>query len=159
MLNEKKSGTIASTAGPGTSRRKTTGGTSGRGIATPEGKCGHCTRSICCNSINQRIDTPRSMRDFDHLLWQISHANINLFKDCDGWFLNVLAPCEHLLPNGGCGIYERRPFVCREYSNDFCEYDEPIAKGAELFFSSYKSFDDYCRQRFRTWDRRWEVAR
>lgn len=121
-----------------------------------EGKCGRCTSSLCCNSINQHIDTPRSIRDFDHLLWQVAHENINIFKDSDGWFLHVVSRCVHLRSDGACGIYERRPFVCREYSNDFCEYDEPISEGAELFFSTYEEFDDYCRRRFKTWDRRFD---
>jgi len=119
-----------------------------------DNKCGRCTASICCNSINQRIDTPRSIAEFDHLLWQVSHENINVFKDSDGWFLNVISRCQHLQGDGSCGIYERRPYVCRDYSNDFCEFDEPIRQGAELFFDTYESLDNYCRARFKTWDRR-----
>ena len=32
-------------------------------------KCTQCTQSICCNSINQKIPTPKTREDFDHLLW------------------------------------------------------------------------------------------
>jgi len=117
-------------------------------------KCGRCVTSICCNSVNQPVATPRSIRDFDHLLWQVSHDNVNVFRDADGWFLNVVSRCQHLLTDGRCGIYESRPFVCREYENDFCEFDEPIREGAELFFDSHEALDRYCRERFRTWDRR-----
>ena len=40
-------------------------------------KCRKCKESICCNSINQKIPTPKSKEDFDHLLWQVSHEKIN----------------------------------------------------------------------------------
>ena len=65
-------------------------------------KCAKCTKSICCNSINQKIPTPKTKEDFDHLLWQISHENINVFKDADGWFLHINTNCSHLLPGGVC---------------------------------------------------------
>ena len=98
-------------------------------------KCRKCKESICCNSINQKIPTPKSKEDFDHLLWQVSHENINIFKDIDGWFLHVDTNCSHLLPGGVCSIYETRPWVCRDYTNDYCEYDVRIRDGVELWFS------------------------
>jgi hypothetical protein len=52
-------------------------------------KCSKCTKSICCNSINQKIPAPKTKEDFDHLLWQVSHEGINIFKDADGWFLHI----------------------------------------------------------------------
>ena len=52
---------------------------------TSENKCGLCTASICCTYITQHIDTPRAKTDFEHLLWQISHENIRVYKDEDGW--------------------------------------------------------------------------
>ena len=122
-----------------------------------DGKCSKCTKSICCNSINQKIPTPRSKEDFDHLVWQVSHENINIFKDADGWFLHIKANCMHLLPSGVCGIYETRPWVCREYSNDFCEYDESIADASEHFFAEPKQLHKYCRKRFKKWDKRFEL--
>lgn len=120
-------------------------------------KCSRCTQSICCNSINQKIPTPRSKEDFDHLLWQISHENINIFKDADGWFLHIATPCSHLQPGGVCGIYDSRPWVCREYDNDFCELDESIPEGSERFFTSYEQLEDYCRKRFKKWHKRFEL--
>lgn len=120
-------------------------------------KCGKCKKSICCNSINQKIPTPKSKEDFDHLLWQVSHENINIFKDADGWFLHIYTPCTHLLPGGACGIYEKRPWVCREYTNDWCEYDESIPEASEYFFSSYEELEKYCRKRFKKWKKRFEL--
>ncbi|MFM1897424.1 MAG: hypothetical protein RLZZ385_2498 [Pseudomonadota bacterium] len=119
-------------------------------------KCSKCRKSICCNSINQKIDAPRALEDFDHLLWQVSHANINIFKDADGWFLHIHSRCEHLLDGGVCAIYDTRPFVCREYDNDYCEFDESIPQASELFFSNHREFEAYCRKRFKKWDQRFK---
>ena len=120
-------------------------------------KCSKCKKSICCVSINQKIPTPKSKEDFDHLLWQVSHDNINIFKDSDGWFLLINTRCNHLLEGGVCGIYDKRPWVCREYSNDFCEFDESIEEASELFFETHKKLEKYCRKRFKKWSKRFEL--
>lgn len=96
------------------------------------------------------------MRDFDHLLWQTAHQDIQIYKDEDGWFLIVNNKCRHLLPGGGCGIYETRPIVCREHDNDYCEYDSPAEEGFELFFDGYDTLEKYCRKRFKGWDKRYD---
>lgn len=120
---------------------------------TPENKCGFCTNSKCCTYLTQQIPTPRSKHDFDHLLWQISHRDVQVYKDEDGWFLLVNNTCLHLQKDGRCGIYDTRPQVCREYSNDYCEFDAPAEDGFELFFADYAALLAYCRKRFKSWDK------
>lgn len=122
---------------------------------TPENKCSFCRGSTCCTYFTQQIDTPRSMQDFDLLLWQISHFHTQIYQDSDGWFLLVNNRCMHLQTDGRCGIYETRPQVCRDHSNADCEFDG--AAGAEDFhryFPDYHALLDYCRQRFKNWDQR-----
>lgn len=127
------------------------------GIAvTSENKCGFCTNSRCCTYITQSIEAPRSMHDFDHLLWQLSHANVQAYKDEDGWFLLINNPCSHIQADGRCGIYEARPQVCRDYSNDYCEFDAPAEDGFDLFFDGYDSLLAYCRKRYKRWDDRYK---
>ncbi len=122
---------------------------------TPDNKCGFCTNSWCCTYFTHQIDTPRSMEDFGYLLWQISHQNTHVYKDEDGWFLLVNNSCLHLLPDGRCGIYENRPEICREHSNDGCEFEGLAGEDDfELYFSGYESLLKYCRKRFKNWDRR-----
>lgn len=94
------------------------------------------------------------MEAFDFLLWQLSHRDVQLYKDEDGWFLLVNNPCLHLLSDGRCGIYEVRPKICRDHTNDYCEYDAPAEDGFELFFDGYQALDDYCRKKFKRWDKR-----
>ena len=114
-------------------------------------KCGLCTSSYCCTYITQRLPGPRSMVDFDHLLWQVSHENVEVYKDDEGWFLLVTNRCSHLRAGGRCGIYQNRPQVCRDHANDYCEYDAPAQEGFELYFNGYDSLLKYCKKRFKHW--------
>jgi len=121
---------------------------------TSENKCSFCRGSTCCTYFTQQVDTPRSMEDFDQLLWQISHANTQVYKDEDGWFLLVNNRCLHLQGDGRCGIYEQRPHICRDHTNDDCEFEGPAgADDFELFFPDYQSLLAYCRKRFKNWER------
>ncbi len=122
---------------------------------TSSSKCDQCT-ALCCSYITQELDTPRSMQAFDVLLWQVAHKGVHVFRDGNGWYLLCQTQCEFLLPHNRCGIYERRPIICREHSNEACEIDAPINDGCELYFQTYEELDAYCRQRFKTWDKRLE---
>jgi len=118
---------------------------------TPENKCNLCTKSTCCTYVTQQLDTPRSKADFELLLWQVSHAGVEVYKDEDGWFLLFQARCDHLLGDGSCGIYEQRPQICRDHSNEYCEFDAPADDGFDLYFDSYEALLHYCKKRFKRW--------
>ena len=126
---------------------------------TPENKCGFCTGSLCCTYTTLEIDTPRSMEDFDHLLWHTAHDNIQIYKDEGDWYLLVNNKCKFLQPDGRCGTYETRPMVCRQHDNDYCEFDSPAEEGFELFFDGYESFLKYCKKRFKNWDKRFDKTK
>lgn len=124
---------------------------------TADNKCSFCKGSVCCTYITQQIDTPRGMEDFDTLLWQVAHFQTQAYKDEDGWFLLVNNRCTHLQTGGRCGIYETRPMICREHSNEDCEFDGAAgAEDYELFFPDYDALLKYCRKRFKHWDTRFK---
>ena len=81
---------------------------------------------------------------------------MSVFKDDDGWFLSAANECVHLQSNGNCGIYETRPQICREHSNDCCEFDGPAEEDYKKYFDSFESLDTYCRKKFKNWDARIE---
>lgn len=116
-------------------------------------KCGLCTNSKCCTYVTQAIDTPRKKVDFEHLLWQVSHEGVKAYKDEDGWYLLMESRCQHLLSNGWCAIYANRPQICRDHSNDYCEFDAPAEDGFDLYFEDYPQLLAYCRKRFKRWER------
>lgn len=126
-------------------------------LETAGAKCTRCKGAVCCTYLTQELKTPRSIEDFDLLLWQLSHRDTQAYKDEDGWFLLVNNPCRHLQPDGRCGIYERRPQVCRDHSTDDCEVDGPAgADDFDLFFPDYEALDAYCRKKFKNWDARFD---
>ena len=116
-----------------------------------DNKCSRCTGTICCTYITEALDTRRSKNDFKHLLWQVSHQNIEIYKDESGWYLLISGRCEHIQDNGACGIYEDRPEICREYSNDWCEFDESAEKGFIHHFRNYQELLSYCKKRYKRW--------
>ena len=118
---------------------------------TPENKCSFCTGSICCTYITQEIDTPKTKRDYSNLLWQVSHDHVSIFKDEGVWSLLIDGNCTHLLPGGGCGIYDSRPHACREHTNDYCEFDTPSEEGFELYFPTYDALLKHCKKKFKNW--------
>ncbi len=116
-------------------------------------KCMTCG-SACCRYITVEIPCPRSMLDYDNLIWQLSHKNIRAFKDGEGWYLLVSNECVHLSGNGTCSIYDQRPFACREYSVNACDFDFPVRNGAPYFFADAPELDAFCRSKFKNWDNR-----
>lgn len=95
----------------------------------------------------------RSKADFDQLLWQVSHRDVEAYKDESGWYLLFRGDCEHLLPGGACGIYDHRPQICRDYENDWCEKDEPAEKHFLLHFKNHSELLTYCKKRFKRWNK------
>lgn len=118
-------------------------------------KCQKCTASLCCTYITEQLETPRSKLDFEYLLWQISHENIIIYKDEDGWMLQIMNRCQHLVdPGGRCAIYDKRPQICRDHENDYCDFDQTDRdEGCDLYFDSYQSLRQYCKKRFKRWER------
>lgn len=118
---------------------------------TTDSKCDLCTSSLCCTYITEEITIPRSKAEFNHLLWQISHDNVELYKDSDGWTLLFKTMCSHLELDGRCGIYEIRPDICKEYSNNYCEYDVPPEEAWDLHFTNHADLYAYVQKRFKKW--------
>lgn len=117
-------------------------------------KCAKCGQ-LCCRYLTIKIPAPRTITDFDGLLWQLAHENVKAFRDRRGWYLLVYNPCIHLGKDGSCSVYESRPITCRQYSIEECEYGTSI-KGTSLkYFDNFKELDRYCRKKFRTWDNRY----
>ena len=121
---------------------------------SPGNKCSSCTGSKCCAYVMQQIDTPRTKKDFSILLWQVSHENVHACREDEAWYLLFESRCMHLLPDGRCGIYETRPQICRDHSNDCCELDGPREDGFDLYFHTYDALLEYCRKKFKNWDKK-----
>jgi Fe-S-cluster containining protein len=85
--------------------------------------CEHCTAK-CCRYIAVPYETPESAKDMEYIRWVVLHDKATFFKDDDDWYLLVHTECDKLQDDGRCGIYERRPQICRDYTTKDCEYDD-----------------------------------
>jgi Fe-S-cluster containining protein len=86
----------------------------------PSTVCPPCGK--CCRYVAIGIDGPVSVSGVSTALWLVYHRNVSIYQSHDDdWFVLFPADCENLLPNGLCGVYENRPFVCRHYDVDGCE--------------------------------------
>ena len=85
-----------------------------------ESKCESCN-SKCCRYIVLDIETPEMLSDFENIKWYVSHENVQVFVDCEGfWNLKFITKCKHLTKFNRCNIYKTRPEVCREFSPKTC---------------------------------------
>ena len=84
--------------------------------------CEHCT-GVCCRYIALPIDTPKTRRDFDDMRWYVMHRGVSVFVDEGDWYIQFTSPCENLLPDNRCAVYDRRPAICREYKAGDCDYE------------------------------------
>lgn len=120
---------------------------------TAENKCGYCTNSYCCTYVTEELTAPKSKEDYEHMLWQVSHEGVEVYKDDEGWWMMVSGRCTHLQPDGACGIYDVRPQICRDHTNDYCEFDSPAEDDYDLYFPDYETLLKYCKKRFKRWKR------
>lgn len=86
----------------------------------PSEVCPPCGK--CCRYVAVGVDPPTSVGRVSTLLWILYHRGLSVYESHEGdWFLLVPALCEHLRPDGLCGVYESRPLICRDYEVDGCE--------------------------------------
>ena len=105
-------------------------------------KCSRCT-ALCCRYFGLEIDTPEDERDFDKLRWFMIHQQVEIYVEAGAWHLNILTPCRHLQPDNRCGIYETRPYLCRDYDTDGCEFENDIK--FDLYFRTHDELVAYMR--------------
>jgi hypothetical protein len=89
-------------------------------VKQSEHPCHGCAK--CCLYVAIEIDSPTSMTEYDHVVWYLYHENVSVFVDWEGqWFVKFDTRCKNLTPHGLCGIYERRPAICKDFDWRECE--------------------------------------
>jgi Fe-S-cluster containining protein len=87
----------------------------------PNRLCEHCT-ATCCRYIALPLDTPVSAEDFDDIRWYLAHENVTVFVEKGDWYISFATPCRYLNRDFRCGIYKKRPRICRGYRTGACDY-------------------------------------
>lgn len=83
---------------------------------------GCLTCGLCCTYIAVAIDGPRNAKAASEILWHLYHDGVSIYRDGDNeWMVQFESRCRHLADDNKCGIYDKRPHICREYSEESCE--------------------------------------
>jgi uncharacterized protein len=93
------------------------------------------------------IDAPTARGDFENIRWYLSHFDTTVYVERGNhWYLHIQSPCRYLSDDGRCGIYDKRPKICREHDPAACEYDSEY--DAKLRFNTLDELDNYIEKRF-----------
>ncbi len=122
--------------------------------------CFQCAR--CCNYVAVELDAPSTMKDYDHITWYLYHEGVQVFVDWNGdWFIQYETRCTHLTTEGMCGIYERRPGICKDFDWRECEQnvkdeapDKHLFRTAEDFLEWLAKQRPKAHQRYQRFLRR-----
>jgi Fe-S-cluster containining protein len=81
-----------------------------------------CTAcGLCCSYVAIEVDSPKSVKQATLLIWYVYHEGVSLYANDDDWMVQFETTCIHLQPDYRCGVYETRPHICREFSEQDCE--------------------------------------
>jgi Fe-S-cluster containining protein len=107
-----------------------------------------CVRCVakCCRYFMLQLDTPTCKNDFENIRWYLCHEGTTVFVEKRKWYLHVDQNCRHLEPSGRCGIYDKRPDICREHDPGTCEFDAEYQP--DLQFNNIDELDIYIAKRF-----------
>lgn len=108
--------------------------------------CASC--DLCCRYVAIEIDKPTCKKDYDQIIWQLLHKNVRIFVDWDNdWYVEFITPCMALdLKTKLCRIYNDRPMICREHSQDECvKYGDGPAE--KYYFKSADDFIKYLKKK------------
>jgi uncharacterized protein len=81
--------------------------------------CTSC--GLCCSYVAIEVDTPKTVKQATMMLWYVYHEGVSLYVNDDDWMVQFDTTCIHLQPDYRCGVYETRPHICREFSEQDCE--------------------------------------
>jgi hypothetical protein len=89
-------------------------------------ECTACGR--CCTYVGIAINPPTRPRWATDILWYLFHEHVYVYVDGSGqWSVHFETRCRNLGQDLRCGIYGRRPHICRGFDNRSCEVNEPDA--------------------------------
>ena len=108
--------------------------------------CDKCT-GLCCRYFALPIETPEDKEDYDDIRWYLCHKDISVFVEEGDWYINIKNKCKNLTRDYHCGIYGKRPNICRGYSHKDCDYIEG-EYDYELHFTSDRQMTEYIKIKF-----------
>ncbi len=92
------------------------------------------------------IDAPTTLADFENIRWYCAHKSTWVFKQDSSWFVVLDAVCDQLQADYTCGIYDKRPQVCRDHKFGECDYF--LRGDFDVELRSIEAVEAYLRKRF-----------
>lgn len=118
-------------------------------MASRKGKklqCDKCT-GLCCRYFALPIETPEDWDDFDDIRWYLAHEDVTVFVEDGDWYINIKNKCRHLDPNHRCDMYEKRPGICRNYTEETCDFTGEDYD-YEMHFLDDHQMEEYMKIKF-----------
>jgi len=113
---------------------------------TGRSQCEKC-RGLCCRYFALPIETPETKADYDDIRWYLCHEGISVFVEDGDWYISMKNRCRHLSERDRCGVYDRRPKICRKYKHSDCDFVDG-EYDYELHFTNDREMDEYIRIKF-----------
>ena len=109
--------------------------------------CANCGAK-CCKYVAIEIDAPEDLEDFEDIKWYVAHKNINVYVDEDHeWHVEFLTACENLDENDLCKIYDSRPQICKEFSQEECPFHNIYEE--KYSFTKIEDVEKYVEEVFK----------
>lgn len=106
--------------------------------------CTDCAK--CCTYVAVGINAPTTPRYVTDVLWYLYHDKVSVYVDGDGeWCVQFETRCRQLGGDLRCGIYSRRPQICRAFDNTSCDVNS--REGEAFTFRAPAEFLGWLRER------------
>ncbi len=99
----------------------------------------------CCRYFCFQIDEPESFEEFEDLRWFLLHRDISIHVDEGDWYISIANECSALQADGRCGMYEKRPLICRTYDHANCDFTAGDY-GYDEVFETPDALEAYARK-------------
>lgn len=111
-------------------------------------KCFYCTAG-CCSDVVLEHEEPDSLEEHDEIREYLSHENVFVYIDEEEWHVGFKTSCGAIQADYSCGVYAKRPEICREHSPSDCsEYTGP---GKDEHRSTYYDAHFTTPEEFNAW--------
>ncbi len=99
---------------------------------------------LCCTYVAFDVDEPSTPKRATEILWHLYHPGVAVYRDGDEWLVQFETKCQHQADDNKCKIYRRRPHICREHAEAWCEVN---AEHEGMYFGTPGEFLDYLQRR------------
>ena len=108
--------------------------------------CRQCI-GLCCRYFALPIETPETREDYDDIRWYLCHEAVTVFVEDGDWYVNIKNRCRNLNGQNRCDAYAQRPQLCRDYSEERCDFTEG-EYDYELHFTDDRQMAEYIKIKF-----------